>query len=505
MISFKDFIKNPNTESFKKYYVSEEFRRDALEEILNEVKLGGGDKVGKAALLLGKVMGKRMGEDFKFVYTETYKRSTGSGKGFRFISENGAQLRFNFDSWASNGNLTSTDYWDASNINLTKPTRTAYFSPKLNIIQTVDYLSELLQNGNAIGMISEKRDANEKKAWLKSHGLPVSLAKSMRCWTRDVKAAGLEEEARIFLGGGEPETNSTEVDLQVIQKRLDDTIYADPDTIFDDIEDLLELIKNKSQKSLIILGQGGIGKTFHVTEGGRSLKTLGPEGVEWTYHSGSKIAPKSFYDTLFQERDKIIVWDEADSLFKNDDIIMMMKPILDTSGLNYAAYGNQTENMVGRSEEEIEDFCMNVDDLLKDGFSIASTFSEKKSKVALPSKFRFTGSMVFISNMKASQMEDAVLSRSIFVDVHLAASDVVKRITSIARAQAKSLGETEEETDELMEALGAGIGVPNHEITYMTPELARTSKELTVRSLSIARNLRKSGLKNWARLAAMYS
>jgi len=505
MISFKEFIKNPNRESFKKYYVSEEFRREALKEILNEVKLGGGGKVHKAAKLLGKVMSKRMGEEFKFIYAENYKRSKGNGQGSRFMSETGAQLRFNIDDWSTTGDLTSVDYWSAGNNNLTKPNKTAYFSPKLNIVQAVNALTELLQNGTASGMISEKRSVDEKKAWLKEHGLPVSCIRSTSWFLERSAKDGLEEQARIFLDGGENETNSTEASLQEVKKKFDETIYADPDTIFNDIEDLLELIKNKSQKSLIILGQGGIGKTYHVTEGGRSLKTLGPEGVAWTYHSGSKIAPKSFYDTLFRERDKIIVWDEADSLLKNDTIIMMMKPILDTSGDNYAAYGNQTENMVGRSEDEIDDFAMNVDELLSSGYRIGGVYSEKKRMVALPSKFKFTGSMVFISNMKASEMEGAVLSRSMFVDVHLAASDVIKRIESIARIQAKKLGETEEETDELMEALGAGIAAPDHPITYMTPELARKSKEITVRSLSIARNLRNAGLKNWARLAALYA
>jgi hypothetical protein len=68
--------------------------------------------------------------------------------------------------------------------------------------------------------------------------------------------------------------------------------------------------------------------TWHITEGPRSLKALlGPAGGEWEYHSGTKAAPYSFYKTLFQERDKIIVFDEADSILKNQDIVMMLKPV----------------------------------------------------------------------------------------------------------------------------------------------------------------------------------
>ena len=49
------------------------------------------------------------------------------------------------------------------------------------------------------------------------------------------------------------------------------------------------------------------------------------------YHAGASASPSSFYRTLFQERDSVIVFDEADSFLKNDEIVMMLKPINKTS------------------------------------------------------------------------------------------------------------------------------------------------------------------------------
>lgn len=244
--------------------------------------------------------------------------------------------------------------------------------------------------------------------------------------------------------------------------------------------------------------------TFHITEGPRSLKALlGPEGDKWTYHSGTKAAPFSFYNLLFQERNSIIVFDEADSLLKNPDIVMMLKPILDTSGDNMAEYMSGTENMVGRDVDAIEDYSEEVDAEIAAGAEIGTG----KNDVKLPSKFKFTGGMVFISNMKASQIESAIMSRSIFIDVHLAQQDVVKRIRSIARKMSGSMGLKEEEADDIVDALSEGsesVGADT-EIRYMTPELARKSKQLTVRAYQLAAILKTSGLSRWKELSQLYA
>ena len=243
--------------------------------------------------------------------------------------------------------------------------------------------------------------------------------------------------------------------------------------------------------------------TYHITEGEKSLeKILGPEGDKWTYHSGTKAAPFAFYKTLFQEREKIIVFDEADSLLKNKDIVMMLKPILDTSGANMAEYMSGTENMVGKSAQEIREYSQWVDSEIADGKSIGTG----KRDVKLPSKFAFEGGMIFISNMKASEIEGAIMSRSLFVDVHLAASDIIKRIKTIGYAQADNDPDvTREDIDEVAAALGMGNATPDHKITYMTPEIARDTKQVTVRALKVALLMKKSGLKDWKRLAGLYS
>ena len=456
--------------------------------------------LAKVTQLYSKIMGKRLGGEFKSLGVEKYKRSMGTGQGMRTMNDAGEMLRFNWDDKLgkkSKSDLTSIDYWDSGNKDFQKPTRTVKLGPEMNVVQVLDEITIALKTGK----VNEARTGREKKEWLKQQGMPDYISRSDKEMRARAGKEGKLAELEVFLGSSEK--NTFEGGLQEAQKAFDDTIYADPDTVFEDIEDLLTLVAEKKWRTLIVCGQGGIGKTYHITEGDRSLSTLlGPKGEAWTYHSGPKAAPFSFYKTLFSERDKIIVFDESDSLLKNDDIVMMLKPILDTSGDNMAAYMSNTRNMVGMSNDEIEEYSRESDERIAAGERVGPG----KKDVNLPSKFSFTGGMVFISNMPATGIEKAIMSRSIFVDVHLAAQDVTKRDQAVLDLKAdKSATRTRAQVAMVMKALGAGGAGKEVEVNYMTAEHARKSKELTIRAGELGMLLLESGLKNWERLAAFYA
>lgn len=507
-IKLSDFIDLSRKEiSFKNAVNSTDMNEAAFNESALE----------KVVKVYAKLIGKKIpGGDFKLIGLEEFKRDFGPGKGFRYINEEGAMLRFNWDAKVAKKatyDLTSLDFWEAGNVNFQKPTKTIVFKKEFNVIEVIGEIARELKTHSIkeaeektvlnFGKLFEaeiKRSAKEKQDWLVQHGLPKSLAGSVAAMKDRAKEMGLGDKIEIFFG--KEETNSFEEELQKSEKMLSDKVFADPETVFEDIEDVLSIVASKEWRTLVVCGMGGIGKTFHITEGPRSLKSLlGPEGEKWTYHSGTKAAPFSFYKTLFQERDKIIVFDEADSILKNPDIIMMLKPILDTSGDNMAEYMSGTKNMVGMSKEDIEDYSTFVDSELADGKMLGNG----RDQVQLPSKFKFTGGMVFISNMRANQIEQAIMSRSIFIDVYLAEQDVLKRIKSIGYAQAKAKGMDHEEIDMIMEALGAASNGTEVPVTYMSPEYARKSKQVTVRALQLAMTMKKAGLKRWDHLAAMYA
>ena len=488
------------------------------------------DKLEKVTKLYGKLFGKKFGGEFKVAFTEEFQRQDGTkGFGYRLFNKFGYQLRFGF----LKGNITafkltpkrdtfivdSLDYWDKDNHELDRPTITCSFSASCNVVQIYEKLCVLLRK-KKLGtfklddFITEAVDASntkikdraafikDNKAFLKSKGIKISpLFGDSAAFGQAVEDAGLEDQWNEFyatLEKGKRENNSVNNSVKNTQKKMDETVYSDPKYVFEDIKTLTKFVAQGGSKSLIVCGMGGIGKTYEVTSTLR--KIYGEPGDKYTYHSGAKISPRSFYSAVFRERDMLQVWDEADSILKQDDTIMMLKPALDTSGKPAMEYVTNTLPMTGKNEAEIRDYCLQCDE----ADTLVYTNNPNKLKdgeMAFPSKFYFDGQMIFISNMRASEIEDAIKSRSIFLDVYLSATDVMNRMKTIMKAQYPD--ETDESLNEFFDTMGASV--PDEgPVTYMTPELARRNKPLTIRSLVLGMALKKAGVESWERIASMY-
>lgn len=488
------------------------------------------DKLDKVTKLYGKLFGKKFGGEFKVAFTEEFKRQDGTkGFGYRLFNKFGYQLRFGF----LKGNITafkitpkrdtfivdSLDYWDKDNHELDRPTITCSFSASCNVVQIYEKLCALLRK-KKVGtfklddFITEAVDASNtrikdraaflknKKELFKSKGIKVSpLFGDAEAFSQAIEQEGLEDEWNEFyatLEKGKRETNSVQNSVKNTQKKMDETVYSDPKYVFEDIKTLTKFVAQGGSKSLIVCGMGGIGKTYEVTSTLR--KIYGEPGAKYTYHSGAKISPRSFYSAVFRERDMLQVWDEADSILKQDDTVMMLKPALDTSGKPAMEYVTNTLPMTGKNEAEIRDYCLQCDE----ADTLVYTNNPNKLKdgeMAFPSKFYFDGQMIFISNMRATEIEEAIKSRSIFLDVYLSATDVMNRMKTIMKAQYPD--ETDESLNEFFDTMGASV--PDEgPVTYMTPELARRNKPLTIRSLVLGMALKKAGVEAWERIASMY-
>ena len=488
------------------------------------------DKLAKVTKLYGKLFGKKFGGEFKVAFTEEFQRQDGTkGFGYRLFNKFGYQLRFGF----LKGNITafkltpkrdtfivdSLDYWDKDNHELDRPTITCSFSASCNVVQIYEKLCVLLRK-KKVGtfklddFITEAVDASntkikhraaflkDNKALFKSKGIKISpLFSDADAFGNAVTDAGLEDEWNEFyatLEKGKRETNSVNNSVKNTQKKMDETVYSDPKYVFEDIKTLTKFVAQGGSKSLIVCGMGGIGKTYEVTSTLR--KIYGEPGDKYTYHSGAKISPRSFYSAVFRERDMLQVWDEADSILKQDDTIMMLKPALDTSGKPAMEYVTNTLPMTGKNEAEIRDYCAQCD--AADTLVYTNNPNKlKDGEMVFPSKFYFDGQMIFISNMRATEIEDAIKSRSIFLDVYLSATDVMNRMKTIMKAQYPD--ETDESLNEFFDTMGASV--PDEgPVTYMTPELARRNKPLTIRSLVLGMALKKAGVESWERIASMY-
>lgn len=251
-----------NFKEFMSYKINE------AEIELNEVKFSE-KNLEKVVKIYSSIMGKQMGGKFKQLGgIEKYKRKMGPGRGYRVMNSAGEMLRFNWDQKLAKKaqyDLTSIDFWAKGNINFQKPTRTVRFGAELNVIQvlskiidalktgTINEAHDLIDDANIILFEAKGPTKDEKIAWLENHGLKRSKAGSVKNMQIAAAEAGLSEQLEIFLG--QPETNSFEGGLKKIEKEFNQEVFANPDTVFEDIEDLLGLVASRKWRTLIVCGE----------------------------------------------------------------------------------------------------------------------------------------------------------------------------------------------------------------------------------------------------------
>lgn len=184
--------------------------------------------------------------------------------------------------------------------------------------------------------------------------------------------------------------------------------------VFKAIELYTIQVARGNSNSLIVSGMPGVGKTSVVTE---TLKSIGFQPDVNYYKSTGTITTAGLYETLFKNRNKLVIFDDCDSVLKDIDSVNLLKGALDTypvRELSKITKGN-TFDSTGMSDAEIQ-----------------TTFDEKDGKV-LPNRFEFTGQIIFISNLPEDKFDEAILSRSLHVDVHLTKEEIISRMREIMR------------------------------------------------------------------------
>ena len=210
------------------------------------------------------------------------------------------------------------------------------------------------------------------------------------------------------------------------------------------INQFVTLVALKKLNSFILTGSGGLGKTYSVIEG---LKAKGlKEDNQFVVIRGYSTA-KALYRTLWENNNKIIIFDDADSVHK------------DAIGANIlkAALGSEERRMISWGAE----------------------FSDSEE---LPNRFEFKGRVVFISNLSQSEFPQAIISRSMKVDITLNTEEKVERIT------------------EVFKNIKAEV-THKAEVLEFVKEYAESASDLNIRSALNVLKLRKDVGENWKRLA----
>jgi hypothetical protein len=156
--------------------------------------------------------------------------------------------------------------------------------------------------------------------------------------------------------------------------------------------DLAKMVIMGVSPSLLVLGEGGLGKSYSIKN---ALVDCGIEEYEYVFFKGYSTA-RGLYNSLYDNNGKVIVFDDCDSVLEDKVAIDILKSALDSY-----------------DEREI-------------------TWMSKMNKSdEYPNKFKFNGRIIFISNKKKSSLDQAVLSRSLVVDLSMSPEDKIERMSAI--------------------------------------------------------------------------
>lgn len=171
----------------------------------------------------------------------------------------------------------------------------------------------------------------------------------------------------------------------------------DPEVMFTNIERLTKMVGRGIQPSLVITGGAGMGKTHLVKS---TLESMGlKESYDFVHFKGRATAAGLFI-TLYENSDKIIVLDDCDSVFRDDDAVNILKGALDSYDTRKISYITTKT--------------------LKDEFG-----------GEVPRHFEFTGRVIFISNISQSKLDEAIRSRSFVADVDLTTEQMFARMEQL--------------------------------------------------------------------------
>lgn len=264
--------------------------------------------------------------------------------------------------------------------------------------------------------------------WLATNNLTIMA-------TTKAKATKLDATLKVVAGKTysiyfEPESAWFDVTVTAVKGSKVDVLYADDFTetrnlselepplnpeVRDRFEMLGTLIKhvaNGNLTSLVNTGQPGIGKTYTVLN---ILGALGyQEDVDYIFIKGHS-SPFSLYKTLYDNQERLIVFDDCDSVFDTEIGANILKAVLDTTGSRKVSWKS--------NERTLGDY---------------------------PDTFNFRGQVIFLSNLQLDAIPSAVLSRSVMLDLWLTPEEVVDLLHLRKAAMAEDIGATVQQADEVI-------------------------------------------------------
>ena len=321
-------------------------------------------------------------------------------------------------------------------------------------VQEVETLQESV-NEAARGVLKPQ----EQKMVMKQ----LKSGKSAAKIARDL---GISYGAILKLKKNENVTLEEPTAVKANEETLNDKV-AFLDETLTDIYDISRKVAAGAFNSLMISGRAGTGKTFSVE------KALKDEGLviddDFIIVSGA-VSVIMMFKKMFQYRTKVLVFDDCDAVFRDENGRNILKAALDTKKVRRISYLKKSGLVF-----DPKDFEMDPEgefNMIENGM--------------VPAYFDFAGRVIFISNLAKDKADPdgAIRSRSILIDVNPDDATLMERIKTLLP---------------YLEPRDMPIKDKEEIFAFM-----QRANDVSMRTFVKAAGFKVAGLPNWERMAKRY-
>jgi len=257
------------------------------------------------------------------------------------------------------------------------------------------------------------------------------------------------------------EATAASVQVQKVSEKLNEEFPID--TRFDFVNDIVTMVASKKTPSVIITGEGGLGKSYSVIKalkqsGLRDMTEVLAESDIGSVISTEKCfvvfkgysTAKALFRTLYENRNSTIVFDDCDSILKDPDALNVLKGALDSFDKRIISWNSEIR-----------------DD-------------------SIPRMFQFKGGIVFISNLSPEKLDQALRSRSMCIDLGMTMNQKIQRMRTIVKSP---------------DFLPTVSATAKEQALDLIDEMKDKAKEVSLRTLISTAKIADNGTANWKQLA----
>jgi hypothetical protein len=244
--------------------------------------------------------------------------------------------------------------------------------------------------------------------WEATFGGQVVVSSPNKKYVRDVIERGLNGRARALGITKVEELGAATASMAAHSAPLTE---FDINERFEFLADYVDMVAARDMKSAIVVGEGGLGKSYTVfsqlrkngltdlqdLEIGASTNTANSR-TSYVVVKGYSTA-KGLFRTLFENKNRLVVFDDCDSILRDDVAANILKAALDSYDRRIVTWN--AESFGGEGD--------------------------------LPKSFEFTGAVIFISNLPMFKIPQAIISRSAPADVSMTRPEIITRMRQIVK------------------------------------------------------------------------